>query len=511
MIPVRAARVDLLGGLLPPVEELLALGGDHRIRVEAGENRYGCRPRPLPPRWQLGSSTASEISEAALAAAERQRERLGRVLLRRPAYEVHAEEATRIRLALRAALGIEAVDPAVEVVLGASGTDLHLYATALAAGAGRAGGAEGALRVVGPEAGETGTGVPAALQARHASEHPALGGQVVAGSPLGDGPPPELREVRLRDGQGAPRPVEAIDAEAEALCEEALAAGRPVLLVLADVSKTGLLGPSAACGLALARRHPGRLFVLVDACQLRLSAATLRAYLHAGALVAVTGSKFAGGPPFSGALLLPAEVIERLRGVVLPPGLGRYGARADWPASLGGADVLPRAANLGLLVRWEAALVELRAFRALPPSLVEGFLGRFAAAAGRHLWHHAGLEPIAGAPLERPGLAAPRDAAAWDRHPTLFPFLVAGPGGAPLGPEAAGRVHRALLHPEDGGPAIQLGQPVAVRGPAGATVGALRLCASARLCVEASASPAAEAAVIARALAALDRAAAQAG
>ena len=73
-------------------------------------------------------------------------------------------------------------------------------------------------------------------------------------------------------------------------------------------SKTGLLAPSLEAAAELRQRHRGRLDVLVDACQMRLSPERIRACLAAGWMVLVTGSKFFGGPPFAGALLVPADV-----------------------------------------------------------------------------------------------------------------------------------------------------------------------------------------------------------
>ena len=57
--------------------------------------------------------------------------------------------------------------------------------------------------------------------------------------------------------------------------------------------------------------------VLVDACQMRLPLERIRACLAAGWMVLVTGSKFFGGPPFAGALLVPAPIITRAS--QLPP------------------------------------------------------------------------------------------------------------------------------------------------------------------------------------------------
>ena len=53
-----------------------------------------------------------------------------------------------------------------------------------------------------------------------------------------------------------------------------------------------------------------------------------------GVMVLVTGSKFFTGPPFSGALLVPASLSGAINAVTdIAPGLLEYTNRSDWPAS----------------------------------------------------------------------------------------------------------------------------------------------------------------------------------
>jgi hypothetical protein len=471
---------------LPGLETLLCQGGDARLACDplSGLNAYGCPPRPRPGQLAFGSATASTISAPAFAAAQALRSRLASGAL----------DAEAACAGLRQELAQLCGAPAGSgVVLGASGTDVHLIAAHWAASAGGA----GPLLVLMPEAAETGSGVPAALRGLHPGGWSALGGVVPAGGALAGLGPVEAVELACRDDEGQPLPLAGLDAEVEARAGQAAAQGRRVLLVLVDASKTGLLAPSPGCALRLRRRHPDHVEVLVDACQLRLSPATLGAYLGHGFLVAVTGSKFATGPAFSGALLLPPAQARRLRQSPLPPALADYSARADWPEGWAAREALRSPANAGLLLRWEAALAEARAFQALPPAAVGAFLGSFAEAVQGRLAADPALRPLALPRLDR-GSAAP--AGAWDGVPTLFPFLLMGQDRRPLGWEATTGVYRILLA---GG--VQLGQPVHCgKGP----LAALRLGASMRLAAEAL-SPAGRgiAAVIADAMAALDRAA----
>jgi hypothetical protein len=160
---------------------------------------------------------------------------------------------------------------------------------------------------------------------------------------------------------------------------------------------------------------------------------------------------------------------------------------------------LPDAANYGLLLRWEAALDELRAFRSIPDHETGAFLARFAEAVSTRLREDPTFEPLPVPALDRRPLVADRH---WDEIPTIFPFLLRGSDGRPLSREAMARIYAALA-----AQCCQVGQPVPCGERGGISVSALRLCASARLVVEAASEPAGATAVIARALAVLDKAA----
>jgi hypothetical protein len=273
----------------------------------------------------------------------------------------------------------------------------------------------------------------------------------------------------------------------EAACARAVRAGGPVLLTLLDVSKTGLAVPSPACAARLKAEHGEALTVLVDACQFRLCGQTLAAHLAQGFLVAVTGSKFFGGPAFCGALFVPAGEAARLRRQPLSPSLADYSARGDWPPAYAARAMLPHAQNLGLLLRWEAALHEMAAFHRLPSEAVRGFVARFAAAVETDLAASPHLEPVAAPPLARP-------AETWDSLPTIFPFLIRGPMAAqPL----YERLRDRAADP------VRLGQPVAVGRRDDGPLSALRLALGARDVVEALSAVGGEAAVIDRARRAL--------
>lgn len=411
--------------LLPGTEQLLISGGDARIALDtaSGLNKYGCQPFPDPALLAFGSSTATTISQAGFAAADQLRERL----LSEAGTDnaLYAREMERIRRALLSDLS----DPDVKLVFAASGTNAHSIAARYVASA-------GPLTVVMVEESETGSGVLSALKPDGAAE---------------------ISMVPLRGVDGAPRPSEAIDAQITQLVNKAVAAGRHVLLVMVDQSKTGMIAPGPACATALHRQHPDQVAVLVDACQFRIAIPTVHSYLQQGFMVALTGSKFLTGPSFSAALLIPQ------------------------PLRVPACDGI---ANFGLLLRWEAALVELRRFRAVPQDTIIRYLEEFARAIRDRLEGDAHFDVLAVPQLDRQAVSQN-----WDHIQTIFPFVLHRTTSAhrvPLSRNETLQVYRQLQVPDnaEAGAALlrcQFGQPVACGMREGIEVSALRLCVSARL------------------------------
>jgi hypothetical protein len=448
--------------LLKPTEELLTDGGDVRLRVDpaTGLNRYGCSPRPRPWAITFASSTASSISERGYAAAEELRRRL--------LAGANAEHETlTIKQRIRAHYGVSDA----EVILTPSGTDATLVAMALVA-------TEQPMLSVLMAPDETGSGVPLAAQGRHFDEVTALGRAASKGVVAAGFAEARLVAIALRDAAGLARHALDVDRDVARAVEFSIAAGqRPVLHVI-DQSKTGLCAPSEHLLRALASRHGDTLAVIVDACQARCSGATIRRYLALDAIVLITGSKFFTGPPFAGAVLLPPKFATRLaERMTLPPGLGDYATRLDWPnvAAAAGLDSCP---NFGLLLRWSAALAEMDAFASVPEAEAVTILQKFAAAVRGGLADSPDFEPIDVPELpQRPG---------WEGLQTIFPFRVLDPQRrTPMALDRLTQVYRWLnmdlsdLVPENRGLAqrcCHIGQPV----PLGAA-GVLRLAAGARL------------------------------
>ena len=89
--------------------------------------------------------------------------------------------------------------------------------------------------------------------------------------------------------------------------------GAGVLLQIINSSKLGWRAPSDRCLTKLPRAGPIGSRSSWTPARCASAARAFKQYLDRGYLVLVTGSKFFTGPPFSGALLVPAGLAERHR------------------------------------------------------------------------------------------------------------------------------------------------------------------------------------------------------
>jgi hypothetical protein len=466
-VPPRAA--------LPPLAELLVAGGDARLKLEppSALNRYGCGPTPRLGGVSYASSTASSISERGLRRAQDIWHRLADA-----GCDALVEEA---RGELAHLLGLGASGAAI--VFAPSGTDAALAALGVARALD-----DRPLVTILAAADETGSGARHACAGRHFSPLTARGRAVVAGETVaGLGESVTALALNLRDAGGALREADEIDREMVTVVARAVAGGDRVLLFAMDHSKLGHRSPSAECLDQIRGRFGASVQIVLDACQARIGTSRLRRHLDCGDMVLITGSKFFTGPPLSGALLVPPALGERLEEAAgWPAGLGDYAVAGDFPPSWRGV----RAAfggfeNPGQLLRWGAALAEMRAYLAQPLCERLIALDEFAGAVAATMASFEELIPLA----ERA-----EHLAADEEFPprTIFPFLVRK-GASVLSVESCAALCRALNRDVSGVlPATlsrrerelaalpcHIGQPVAIGG--GRARGALRISASARL------------------------------
>jgi len=460
---------QLLESIRRPLEALLASGGDSRLRIDAhsGLGRYGCATRPRPATLAFGSCTASSISGTGYEAASRLHRRLLAVDDEGGLRRLVSERLDAVRDELRFLLTRNAV-PGVQVVLSPSGTDVELIALALARGSD---GAPVTNILVGPT--EVGSGSPLAAAGRHFDRLTPNGaerepGEAVDAEMADD---IELVSVRLRGDDGVVRPEHALDAEIEAHVHTHVALGRRILLHVVAHSKTGLHAPSLDAVNRLCALYRDRMQVVIDAAQGRFSRRGLVEVLAQGHIVLVTGSKFFGGPPFCGALLVPPNAHpDTVALSELPAGFADYFTAdqlpPEWPQLRA---CLPATGNLGLLLRWSAAIAEMREYYATPSELRLRVLRAFEYLAPEILASAAciDVEPI----------AAPILCNDFDRvlqsKATVFSFSIQHPDGRRFDAEALQRVWRWLNVDASGlladaaqrearrlAPSVHIGQPV---------------------------------------------------
>ncbi len=483
--PTEAEHIRGIWGALGTAEALMETGGDIRLARDprSALNGYGCSHRPRPWAITFASSTASSSSERGYEAADLARLHTTLALLRGPGRRA-AVQATleAVRAGIGASFGLAAGE---QVVLAASGTDTELLALALT----HLGGADAPIlnMLIAPE--ETGRGVPMAARGVHFAVDTALGHDVTFEAPIaGFRADTRLANVALRDAAGALRPTSQVEDEITAALAHGLAQGRRVILHVLDLSKTGLLAPAPTLLARLRARHGTDFDIVVDACQTRLSPASLRAYLTLDAVVLITGSKFFTGPPFAGAAILPASVAARLGRAKLPAGLDAYFGQDDFPAGCHAAADLPAVGNYGLALRWHAALAEIDALLAVPARRRAEILAGFGAAVRTAVAACPGLSLF-----DTPPIARHATSEDWERLPSIFTFSLQAPYAPQrcLNPNEARAVYVWLntdlsdLLPDDQALAARIchiGQPVPLPQPDGQGLqGALRVSAGARL------------------------------
>jgi hypothetical protein len=258
-----------------------------------------------------------------------------------------------------------------------------------------------------------------------------------------------------------------------------------------DSSKFGWRAPSDRCLDEIAARWPGRVQVVVDACQMRLGRTRLRSYLDRGYMVLITGSKFFTGPPFSGALLVPSALAADLDAATdIAPGLLEYSSRSDWPGNWPNLrSHFPIRTNFGQWLRWEAALEEIGAYYRVPHEFRLTALTTFGKGVERIIASSPSLRLLP--PQLRPDGPNADDEELAQR--TIFSFVIRH-GNRDLALEDCRKLYRALARgaanaapagdSENAAKLCLIGQPVALGCDANPAA-ALRISACARLVTEA--------------------------
>lgn len=421
-------------------------------------NRYGCRFEPEAGLLAAGSCTGSTVSAHAYQAVT---DALAGVDLADPEAVTAWSEAEldRVRRRLRHHL-LGAGTNGTQIVLTPSGTDAEFLPVLLVVA-----GSDVPVTNIVLAPSEVGSGTLLAAGGRHFSAQVPSGRSVeVAAGAIPD-VPVTVETVEVRDGDGALREPDDIDAEVARTVRDAVAAGSVVVLHVVAHSKTGVHAPSLELVAALEARHGDRLHVVVDAAQGRISRRGLRHVLRRNRFVILTGSKFYGGPPFAGALLVPERYARRLaREVACPRALQGYFARAEAPPTAAAWRAsLEVPANPGLTARWVASMAEIDRYYSIAEPTRLSILRTFEEVAPELIGASERIE------LETPPEPPLDDAAdrlLGSKH-TVMSFLVRGGDGHRLDADELRAVQHEMRTGAavEGGTdieAIETGQPVVI-------------------------------------------------
>ncbi|WP_145421437.1 hypothetical protein [Planctomycetes bacterium K23_9] len=304
----------------------------------------------------LGSCTCSSPSARAIVAAQAALKTLRESSC---PHAVAAKLLVGVRSILRHRLKLS-VD--VAIALTPSGTDVEILALALVGG-----NDDRKIVNVVVGAGEVGSGTIRAAGGLHSDQIVPRGKASVVGHAVNESLAARTTVVPIsvRSGSGEIlSPIEIDDRVSQAVID-AVSQGSRVLVHLVAHSKTGVHAPTLGLIQRLTKAMGNDVSVVVDAAQARLAPSAYQSALDRGLMVFLTGSKFFGGPPFAGALLIPPAL--RPNNFSGLDGLENYLGREDFPVTWERVrSSCDEWLNVGSLLRWVAAASEIDAYFRVP-------------------------------------------------------------------------------------------------------------------------------------------------
>ncbi|KAK5661862.1 hypothetical protein OQA88_9967 [Cercophora sp. LCS_1] len=335
------------------VKQHLTEGGDERLHLASGGNKYFCPPQPVPGAVIRGTCTCSPPSRNAFDAA------CGRLNDIWNCVEPVEQAFDDVRDRVSTALGLQTPH---HIVLHPSGTDAEYTPLLVGASTAKVLGCSGVVNVV-VGAGEVGSNTPNAAGGQHFSKFMPNGGTDSTECLVDDFPEgTKVLQLKARGADGSMVP-DFDQRVLDAMEEVSAAAERPFFIMHAvDGSKLGSHITSRKLVTDVQARYGDRVLVVLDACQGRTDREELDWYLSRGAIILITASKFYSAPGFCGMAVVPESMASLLKsGATIPSGLGDYLTKFQVPSSLKALrSALPsQPINMGLLLRWTCGVAEM--------------------------------------------------------------------------------------------------------------------------------------------------------
>jgi len=396
--------------------EFLSSGGDDRITLDSrGANKYNTTALPQARGIHRSSCTSNCVTDYSFSKGERLVASLIDAAQNTSddGGQKYLQHITDIRNSIRKVWKLQDFD-CCGITLCPSGSDAEYLPLLLAIfrllDLPEHDWGNGILSVV-TGAGEVGSGTVNAATGKHFSGvSPKPGYHIKNNAPIynlpKNFPVVECIEVSIRNKGGHVKLHEDVDEEVRDIVHTALKEQnfRFVLVHMVTGCKTGHLVPSLSVLEELTAQYGNAIIPIIDACQGRLQEGALRTLISKGMLVLVTGSKFYGGPPFSGMVLLPAKISKEIDASPhLTKTFDGKPILGDLPLFMDDlllSDDLPnmksvikqhhqgrRPYNWGLVVRWALALNEMTLFHRIPESVRDRILCKWTTCARSLITH----------------------------------------------------------------------------------------------------------------------------
>lgn len=381
------------------LQKLLEVGGDERsvTNPATGLTKYHTPTRPCKGVFRSSCTSNVATDEAfsrgldtlrqLLLEAKNMSKQKGRDLIYASPEDLFRKLLCDVRERLRAIWELSFEDT---ISLFPSGTDAELMPALL--GFLRANSSEdrgtGTFTII-TAAGEVGSGTERAAQGKHFAKCLPSGRETKGCniSVFGSGEHGDITGANLfmRDSSGhllsEQTRDELVEDAVQKAAEEKDSNGKHmfgcIVVHMVVGSKTGQCMPSEACMRNLENTYGSLILPVVDACQGRLGEGAIREYLDRDRMVLCTGSKFYGGPPFSGVCLASERTAHELETMITNPAIEQMllnsSLREYISAPLMSDDLprfrslLPQDRNYGVLMRWTLALHGMEAFHAEVP------------------------------------------------------------------------------------------------------------------------------------------------
>ena len=347
--------------MIKRIEKIMSEGGDHRITLseQTGLNKYGCSPYPSII-INYGSTTANTISLDSF--------RFVKMLYFNKFFQFSSKIDTEsyydqeIQYIKKEIKEYFSLNKQTEVILGASGTDLELMIINIGISS-----KENQILNIILSPSEVGSGIKDAACGHHFSIKTALGpNNFLVGDFVDKEQEKKIETVFIenRDVNSELYSDEILLKKIEDEIQKGIKNNKRVVLHTIYRSKSGAVIPSKKSTIFLLEKYKGKIDISVDCCQGRVSKDTIHDFISRNAMILFTGSKFIGGPPFSGALIIPKSIKNRVtKNNKISNKLVNYFSKEELPNEWTINNLLfnkKNNQNLGLLYRWKSATYEMR-------------------------------------------------------------------------------------------------------------------------------------------------------